>query len=278
MKNTIIQVESYALHHIQNEKEIPFSASEYSRFKFGSKSAARKFGTALANGFINKYLSQNPITGQIVVISSPYDHIPTATFAMKDYFLQRLNEWLVENNMPVAQQSKIHRTRTYNEDYGNMSAAERLALISNDSFYVDAGFLKGKTIILLDDIRITGGHEIVVSKAMEQYDVKERCIYLYFAQLDNPHVCPRIENKLNYYVVKQLNDLAQIILNENFIPNTRVVKFMLNRPLQEFQNFITYQSDKFRSTIYHLAIGNSYHLIPEYKNNLLYLKKLIPKN
>lgn len=276
MKKTIAQLESYALHSIQNEKEIPFSSAEYSRFKFGSKSAARKFGTALANGFI-KYLSQNPINSQIVVVSSPYDHIPTATFAMKDYFLQRLNEWLVENNMPVAQQSKIHRTRTYHEDYGNMTAAERLSMIENDSFYVDAEFLKGKTILLLDDIRITGGHEIVVSKAMNKYGVKERCIYLYFAQLTNPEVCPKIENKLNYAFVKRLDDLAQIILNENFIPNTRVVKFMLNRPLQEFQNFITYQSDKLRSTIYHLAIGNSYHLIPEYKNNLSYLKKIIPK-
>src|SRR5476651_2281529 len=161
----------YSLHKISNSTSFGFDAGDYSRFKFGDGQVSEKFGTGLAEGFIEDVLKHNPIRTQIVVISSPYAFIPTATFAMKNYFVFRLNRWLAENDLSVVQETKVHRTITYKEDYGELNAAERMSLIGNDSFHIDAAFLQGKTLIFLDDIKITGSHERMISKMIVQYNL-----------------------------------------------------------------------------------------------------------
>lgn len=271
----------YSLHKIYSDSEFPFSASDYSKFKFGDKNVSRKFGFALATGFIKEFLSIHPIDNQIVVVSSPYDFIPTATFAMKNYFIQRLNEYLVDNNLPVVQETKIHRTVTYKEDYGNLNAEERLKLICNDKFEMDFNFVTDKSVIYMDDIKITGSHEKVIQRMLScsASHPDNRHIFVYFAELANPSIDPKVENKLNYYFVNSLYQMDKVIKNEDWIPNTRAVKYILKRdngPL--FEIFLEFQPLKIVQTIYHLAIGNSYHLMDEYKENIQKMKRVLIQN
>lgn len=247
----------YSLHKIDNKDKLPFSATKYSKFKFGCKTTAREFGLALAKGFISEYLSENPIKGQIVICSSPYCFIPTATYAMKDYFVQALNMHLVNIGSPVVEETKIHRTITYKEDYGGLDKDARMKLIGNDGFHMDKEFVKGKTILFLDDVFITGSHEAMICSMIDRLKLKNDCMFLYFGQLVSSEVHPSIENDLNYAYVKSLLDLDSIIKNDNFLLNTRVVKYILNSPREEFRTFIQYQKRLLIQTLYHLAIGNS---------------------
>lgn len=275
---------TYSLNKIKRDFPDPllfncgFLETDYSKFKFGCKNVAKQFGYSLADGFtrdsIKSIISTNP-DKKIVVISSPYCFIPTATFAMKDYFVQRLNAWLVQNDYGVVEETKIHRIITYKEDYGGLSAEERLSLIKNDGFHIDKEFCKGKMLLFLDDIKITGSHQKVIERMIEQYDLGDSHMFLYFAELADDTIHPSIENHLNYYFVKSLLDLDKIIKNENFLLNTRTVKYILNSPFNEFKTFIDYQPLRLVNNIYHQAIGNSYHLIDDYKVNLNYIKKLI---
>ena len=156
---------SFSLHKIKSENTFSFDPAAYSRFKFGDGAASADFGSKLAQGFIRECMplpsEQNK---EIVVVSSPYSFIPTATFAMKNAFVSTLNRWLALHGLPVVQETKVHRTITYKEDYGELSAAERMRLIGNDHFHIDAAFLKGKTLFFLDDIRITGSHERMIQR------------------------------------------------------------------------------------------------------------------
>ncbi len=278
IKNRPVRNHSYSLHKIRSESNIPFNPIEYSKFKFGDKTIAKKFGFALAKGFINDYLKLNPISNQIVIYSSPYSFIPTATYAMKDYFIQKLNCYLVNAGHDVVQENKIHRTITYKEDYGGLSAEERMALIGNDGFHIDKSFIEGKTIIFLDDIKITGSHERVIERMANQFELTNDRIFLYFAELANMEINPNIENKLNYAYVKTLLDLDKVIKNESFLINTRVVKFILNSEHDEFKTFIQYQSTKMVQNIYHQAIGNGYFKMEDYAQNLNYIKDLLKNN
>src|SRR6185312_16334649 len=122
----------YSLHKINSDTVFDFDPGSYSRFKFGDEQQAGIFGNALAEGFIEEVLKNIHIGQQIVVISSPYSFIPTATFAMKNHFVFRLNRWLAENDLPVVQETKVHRTITYKEDYGELNAEQRMKLIGND--------------------------------------------------------------------------------------------------------------------------------------------------
>src|SRR5476651_1299883 len=175
----------YSLHKISNSTSFGFDAGDYSRFKFGDGLGSEKFGTEIAEGFMPDVLRHNPIHQQIVVISSPYSFIPTATFAMKNAFVFRLNRWLAEHNLPVVQETKVHRTITYKEDYGELNAEQRMSLIGNDSFHIDAEFLKGKTLNFLDDIKKNRNQERMISKMIVQYNLVNDIHMLYFAELAN---------------------------------------------------------------------------------------------
>ena len=260
--------QTYSLHKIQNTDNFGFSPTKYSKFKYGDDSIAKEFGNALATGFIENYLSVNPIIEQIVVISSPYAFIPTATFGMKNYFVFRLNRWLAEHNLPVVQETKVTRSITYKEDYGELDEAQRLSLIGNDTFQIDREFLKDKVLIFLDDIRITGSHERMITKMLREYNVENETHLLYFAELINRNIHPNIENFLNYYHVKSIFDLDDIIKNKGFSINTRIVKFILNSEPNSFKIFIQNHSDTFLELLYNMAIGNSYHTIEAYQENL----------
>lgn len=266
---------TYSLHKITNTELFGFCPMEYSRFKFGDEAIAKNFGERLAKGFIRDHLSVAPIKNQIVVISSPYSYIPTATFAMKNHFVFQLNRWLVENGCPVVQETKVHRTITYKEDYGELNAEQRINLISNDSFHIDKQFLESKTLIFLDDIKITGSHERMIVNMIKQYKLDNRVMMLYFAELTNLSIHPNIENHLNYSYVKSIFDLNDIIRSGRFFINTRIVKYILNHEFSGFRIFIEEQSEEFINLLYNMAIGNGYHTIEAYAQNLDYLKNYL---
>ncbi|HWW40631.1 phosphoribosyltransferase family protein [Pedobacter sp.] len=264
---------TYSLHKIDNTSHFGFHPDDYSLFKFGDDLVAEKFGKDLADGFIRDFLSENQIEEQMVVISSPYSFIPTATFAMKNYFVYQLNRWLAEQGMPVVQEAKVHRTITYKEDYGELSAEERIRLIGNDSFHIDKDFLEGKTLLFLDDIKITGSHERMIMKMVKAYQLKNDIHMLYFAELVNKEIHPNIENYLNYHKVKSIFDLEEIINSGHFCMNTRIVKYILNCDYNSFTIFLGRQDLRFIDQLYDLALGNGYHTIEAYAENMEFVKK-----
>lgn len=258
----------YARYQIDNEFAFPFNPIEYSRFKFGDGNIAKSYGTELAVGFIQNCLANEVVIPQFVVISSPYSFIPTATFVMKNYFVSYLNKWLAGHDFPVVQEAKIHRKITYKEDYGELDAEQRMTLIGNDEFHIDVGFLKGKDLIFLDDIRITGSHEDMILKMAAQYEIDNKAWLLYFAELTNKQIHPKVENYLNHAFVKNIFDLIPIVSNPNFRVNTRITKYILNADPDAFNIFIQNQSPIFVELLLDMAIGNQYHQIEAYKANL----------
>lgn len=251
-----------------------FNRDEYSKFKFGCKDIARKFGYELADKFAESIAGNAEFhKKQIVVASSAYTHIPTACFAMKDYFIQRLNLYMVSVGFPVLQETKITRTATYSKDYGSMSADARRKLLKDDRMHIDSEFVRDKILILMDDIKVTGAHQELMERMVERQSLKcEELIYMYYAEIIDPTINPKFEDELNYSYVKSLLDLDSVIKNENFLLNTRTVKYILRAPAEEFIPFISYQKRSLVNTIYHQAIGNGYHLLEIYQPNLEYIK------
>jgi PRTase ComF-like len=189
--------------------------------------------------------------------------------------VEQLNLYLYLQGLPSLQESKIHRSVTYREDYGAMSAADRLKLIQNDAFHTDSSFLSGKTLIFLDDIRITGTHERIITKLLDESDIQNDCFFLYFAAVTNPAIDPTIENYLNYYEVTSITELESIIQGGHFSFNSRVVKYLLNGNSEVFSAFLERQTEDFRKALLFQAIGNAYHTIPGYKKNLSILANTV---
>ena len=263
---------SYSLHKIIDENQCPFDANEYSWFKFGDKQFAEKFAAELFDGFIEKYSDLLLSKKEIIILPSPYLSIPTASNFLCFYFKKCLNSFLFKNNRKASIESKIYRNQTYVTDYGNLSFDERVKLIANDTYYIDRNFINDKLCIFVDDIKITGSHEHTVNKILDQYNVNGDFVFVYFAELMNKDIHPKIENHYNYFAVKSVNDIVEVVNRTNFQYNTRIIKFILNLDEEQFSFLINNISIEKRNELFHLAISNNYHQIIEYQNNIETIK------
>ncbi len=259
---------SYSLYKITDENQCPFDANEYSWFKFGDKQYAEKFAAELFKGFIEIHSDLVLSKNEIIILPSPYLSIPTASNFLCFYFKQCLNNFLFSNNKKASVESKIYRNQTYVTDYGNLSFDERVKLIANDTYYIDRNFINNKLCIFVDDIKITGSHEHTVNKILEQYNVNGDFLFVYFAELTNKEIHPRIENHYNYFAVKGVEDIVDVVNRTTFQYNTRIIKFILNLDEERFSILINNISIENRDELFHLAISNNYHQIIEYKRNI----------
>ena len=181
---------------------------------------------------------------------------------------------MFENNKKAAIESKIYRNQTYVTDYGNLDFEERVKLISNDTYYIDKEFIKGKFCLFLDDIKITGSHEHTVNKILNQYDVKGDFHFLYFAELINKDMHPNIENYFNYFSVKGIEEIIDVVNRDSFQFNTRIVKYILNLNEDELTLLLNGINANRREELFLLSISNNYHQIREYNKNLTTIKTI----
>lgn len=239
----------------------------YSKFKHGSKTQARLFGKKVAEicNFENKK--------NLVFYSAPSNNIDTASNAFKDYLLGSCSPQFMEKEISI-KQGKVDRKYSYDDDYGLMNKEERSKAISSDLFHIDNKFINNtETLVFIDDIKITGSHEDRIKELLVREGIKNDVIFIYIAEYTGED--PTIEHLLNHKHVNNLKDINDIIRNEEFIFNTRVVKYILKTDIEHFVSFITYQSKTFQETLFSLSILNGYHSNAKYKNNFEILKNLI---
>ncbi len=269
---------TFSLHKIITPNDFTFDPSEYSWFKFGDQYFAKKFAKELFDNFILNYQEKLLLQAEIIVLPSPYLSIPTASNFLCFYFMEYLNRFLYINNKKAVVESKIYRNQTYVNDYGNLSFSERLQLISNDTYYIDKEFIEGKFCIFLDDIKITGSHEKTVTKILSQNNIHGDFMFIYFAELINSKIHPSIENYFNYYAVKGVKEIIEVINRKEFRFNTRLIKYILVAKEEDVLLIINNIDFHKLSELFILAISNNYHLIESYNDNLLLINNLINKD
>ena len=110
---------------------------------------------------------------------------------------------------------------------------------------------------------------------LEREGIYNKIIFIYLFEYTGDD--PVTEHRLNHDSVNNLKDVNNIIRNDKFIFNTRVIKYILKADVEEFVSFITYQSEIFQETLFHYSILNEYHKNKKYKLNFDILNNLINK-
>jgi hypothetical protein len=258
----------FATYDIEDTEKLPFSAADYSKFKFGDGDVAENFGQLLAQSFIEKNRQLLLENEEIIVISSPYNSIPTASFYMTAAFKKHLNFFLFENGKKAAMDSKIHRYKTYSTDYGELDFEARKQLISTDKYHLDSLFLENRLCLFLDDVKITGSHEYVIKKQIIENNLEGKGAFgfLYLAELKNDSIAPQFENILNYAYVKGLSEIVEIMAKPDFHFNTRLIKYLLL--LSDIELFLEKVEKNKQKQLIDWAISNNYHLMEEYQVNI----------
>ena len=268
-----------AAHSIVDSQVIPFEPIEYSKFKFGDFSIAKKYGKELFEYFRLIHLPSLIFKyNKILIFSSPYSRIPTSSLYLTQVFLEEFNNFLIENGMKEVKLEfcKISRCQSYTEDYGGMIAEERFNLIKNDTYELLNIPEKEDLCIFIDDISITGTHQRVVEKLLKDNSIETKSLFLYYAKLSNSAICPSFENHLNYSFINDYERLLEIILSETYKITTRATKYILSLKKKDLDYFINElilrEKISILNELIYMSYENEFNKIEHYKPNLKIMK------
>ncbi|SFC70072.1 PRTase ComF-like [Flexibacter flexilis DSM 6793] len=245
-----------------------FDSALYSRFKYGSGQAAAHYAAQMYEVLRDK-LTQ--VSGQWLITASAYKYVPTASNAIADAIYA-----LITNNLPAIkiEKIKIRRQRLFASDYGNLDEEQRKNLMRQTDLQIDEEQVKGRNLIVVDDICVTGSHERRIAEMLGKTQVAQ--VYFLYVGQCRPPVVPNVEHRLNHEWMKSVENLLYIIENEYFIINARVCKFLLSYPyLPDLQAFYAQLSLDWLLSFQANMCGDGYDQMPEYADNYQILSNVI---
>jgi hypothetical protein len=257
------------------EKRMPFDPAHYSYLKFGCDRTAKLFGWTLADRFFAAHRDLL-LSNRCVLLPSAYNYVPNAAMVMTEHLIARLNHLVVEAGGHSVEFSLIRRKLTFTIDYGFLSKEERVALLTQDQMFMNESYLRGKTLIFVDDIRITGTNELCMKSLIEANPSlsDSQVVYLYFAQLIG-EIKPSIEAALNLSSINTLPDYIKLSETPKHHVIARPIKFAMSRPGPEFRAFIALANPEKLLEIYYGCIGEGYYHADGFKENFAALRAFL---
>jgi hypothetical protein len=223
----------------------------------------KELGNSLA-GFLREFNCSE--MQDIILYSSPYDAIPTSSL----YLTEHCYEYIRNATPYKCRMGKINRLNTYSENYGAMSAEERFALISRDTYSFKEIPDTNHLLLFVDDVSITGTHQKVIENLLEIHNMPNKCLFVYYGKLTD-NCPPQIEAELNSSSVNDCLSLAELVLSGDYVPTTRAIKYILSfnsDDLALFIGLINKTCHSFFSELLMLALANKYDKIAAYSGNI----------
>ncbi|SDS03831.1 PRTase ComF-like [Paraoerskovia marina] len=203
----------------------------YSRFKYGDGLVAVELASALASlaARVPRLLSDP--RGFLVAVPG-YDVAPPAAASLLAPFLGELGASHPYPSPPRAA-VRVRRRRASPSDFAAMSHAQRgLALRATDLEVVDD--VRGRTVVVLDDVRVTGTHERAMTDALRSAGAG-RIIHLYVLSTGGDD--PTIEARINAVAVRTVADMAALARMAGYVPNARVLRALMTASAAEVEDF-----------------------------------------
>ena len=252
--------QDYSRYRFTDLRTAPFDVRAYSRMKFGSDLAARAFAYDMADRFFPRY--RRALASPCVIIPAPSTTVAVAATMLSRHFMDRLNESLDQAGDPPVEWTLIHRNMTYNNNYAHLPRAERKGLLAGDRIYVNRDFVDGKTLIFVDDARITGAHEERLRDHLETQGMPNPHVFVTLARYEGDD--PSIECRLNRMEIKDARDLVALAHEEGYQVTTRSLRLFLEAPADDFDDILCRAPARFREQAYHAAIVKGYNRHPPY--------------
>lgn len=264
--------EEFAAHTFTSLEDLPFERSLYSCMKFGCDESAKQMGYDLANQFFIAHI-EAVMTGQLMIICSPYFYIPNAASVMTRHFMDRLNHISSQAGGNTASISVARRRISYVRDYGFLSEEMRRAQSAGDQIYFNKEFIDGKTLVFVDDVKITGTHEDKIVSSMRDSHLNNDVFFLYFAKYMGDR--PTIEAELNFGAINNIDDYIALANQPNHRVIVRPIKYLLGQKEDVFKASLPKIPTNILLDIYGGALGEGYATVPDYSKNVQTLGRFL---
>lgn len=224
------------------------SLDEYSRFKFGDGEVAKKYGTLLGELVLNhevELLNQE----KVLVACAAYRYAPPAAASLLEPFVQSAsasaqNVGSETNFVPF----KISKKKLATDNYAALSFEERSRTIQSDLLLPEGLELQDQTVIVLDDIRVTGLRQAALENMFNDAG-SSAANFLYVLDTHEGRKFSRTEALINTSAVKSIDDIIGLANNPDFIPNVRMCKFIAAQTVAELERFCSHVPDSVVDTI-----------------------------
>ena len=268
------KVRRFSPHVFHSLRPHPFDLHAYSRMKFGSDQDARLLGHELADLFMAEHY-RTLVDQRCLVIPAPSTSVPVAATLMGWHFHNRLNGILDRAGCQPVEWDLVHRAITYNDNYAQLGIAERRKLLEDDERYMNTAFAEGKTLIFVDDVRVTGTHEEKMIQMVERLGLPNEMIFCTYAEYHGDS--PGIEHELNHTFVTNARVVAQMAQEPDWRVTTRALRIILETPEEEFGALLAAFSHKDVEKIYHASIVKAYNQHEPYARNFASLREMMDR-
>jgi adenine/guanine phosphoribosyltransferase-like PRPP-binding protein len=208
------------------------AAREYSRMKYGDPDATHSIAERMTDLLINspEFKQQIPENRRILLASSAFGSIPTAAFALA----REMQAILEQEGFEVVMVKLQRRGGFARTDYGSLNFEERLKVLKKRKISIspeDHALLEGGTLLVVDDLRSTGAHELALEELLLGQTGVQNIVFAYWIAFE-AHLRtqnPMQEETINHSNISYLDDLLPFFSDAQNPPylNSRVLKFML---------------------------------------------------
>ncbi|NOX43684.1 MAG: hypothetical protein GXP19_08145 [Gammaproteobacteria bacterium] len=257
----------------------------YPAMKLGQQDAVAFYSEPLAA--IATTIYQQSEHHDWVITAPPCHHLPAAAnlLARKVHqllALQDITTALVEprlNQQQASFNNEAEFKRYY--DYSKNSVAQRIAERQRvqDALEADelAQHFEDKSLIIINDINVTGTQQRFMQLAFEQCNVKA-CHWLYIFNVETSlaNLHPELEHQINYSQIKSLNSFSQVLADSQTDHTARCISRLFNEELDNFHYLASRLTVEKRQQLHWLAVqeGRYSGKIFEQKMQLLDSAKL----
>ena len=239
-----------------------FDAKAYSRLKYGDTKPAAGYARE-----IRDHCLQDLEEAKVDVVFSPNTFLPTAAHAIANALLRIL----IDERCDVR---KVHvkRRTTYTRDYGKMDAKERASMINDDSYAFKTPPRPDATLVFVDDVSITGTHQMILENLMDKEGAGQPQRHVYFGVKRDDSIAASIESTLNQFAISSPLDILPLMKEPGFVLNTRDTKRLL--AFKGFETLLPDMPSHIAGALREGARLNGYGDIADYTKNMAVLEAL----
>ncbi|CAF1188016.1 unnamed protein product [Didymodactylos carnosus] len=206
---------------------------QYSKMKYGDRASTDKYGIQLATHFIEKEGFTCEKSSQYLFASSAYRHVPVAATWLFRKLVDALQDKLNCSSGAISS-FKIERKSLTSGDFSKMEEKARKEAMDKTELEIDDTLIHGKTLVILDDVVVTGSHEENIKKYLRGKS-HAGSIFFYIAKI-NPEEKAKIEDEINSKAMTGISDWIQIAKDSPYI-TVRYLKYVLENDKIDFTEF-----------------------------------------
>ena len=255
------------------------SLKEFSKFKHGDGNIAEKYGLSLYQLFMEHYTEFLVSDSERLIIVCPVNKGVTPTIKFFQLFINSHLSRL--GKLPIKRfEMKFIGGGITRNDYASLSKKDRENILGDGMFVFDQKFSRGKRVVVIDDLRVTGTYENTIKKMLEAAGA-ECLIFLYVVHVPREVIEKRrdVESVLDRYYINNLTRLGEVLLADGFILNQRFCKFLLTqKDLKALRDFLRMLPNKTIREIYALSVNEGYGLIEVYEKAFSVLESVLEES